>query len=246
METLSRNRAWTLLAVVAMLAAACGGGDDASGDGGTGVAGGQVVIDQETLDRAREGSEAEELSADALEDGSAAAPDEGADETSEDDDGIEVAEAEEDELDGLLNSLTLFNQCLEDAGFELEGFPGDDSGTALEDFDQAYLQALGACNTESGIADAAASFGESQANLSPEEIAATNFGLPVFRDCMVALGWEVEELVPDERGALGFGESGAGLTPPGDGGLDDFNTEDISDCRLEAEQFTEENFDPEA
>lgn len=248
----TRMRAVAWVALITLIASACGGGDDTASSEGSGtIAGDQVVIDPEDLAAAREkleneAEEAELASAadsglaesDAAED---AADDETGTEPAEDE--IEVAEAEEDELDGLLNSLNVFTSCLDESGYSLDGFPGDGSGRTAEDFDPAYLQALGACAAESGIQDAQASFADAQANLTPEEIEANNFGLPVFKECMEDLGWIVEDLVPNERGQLGFGETGFGLQPPGGGGIDDFNTDDINTCRLEAEQYVAENFE---
>jgi hypothetical protein len=144
---------------------------------------------------------------------------------------IEVAEAEQDELDGLLNSLTVFNGCLSDAGFEFEGAPGV-AGATTDQFEATYLQALGACATSSNILDSFNAFSEAQDNRTPEEIEQFNLGLLAFRDCVIGLGWEVGELIPDERGALTFNNA---LVLPA--GSDGFGTDDVSSCRLEAEQF---------
>ena len=115
---------------------------------------------------------------------------------------------------------------------------------AAADFDQAYLQALGACAAESDIVASLEAFGEAQANLTPEEIAQTNFGLPVFKECLEDLGWTVGDLVPDERGALGFdGGVGGGLQPPD--GTDDLDFDDVGQCRQEAETHVAENYRPE-
>lgn len=246
--TKRRMTAAVVLAVLTL--GACGGGDGDEGTSAT-IEGDQVVVDPDAVAAARDelenDDEAEPLSADDVEtDDGSSRTDDAAGEGGEDDDGIEVAEAEEDELDGLLNSLTLFNQCLADEGYEFIGAPGFGGGTA-EEFEPDYLAALGACATESDILAASEGFADAQANLTPEEIELNNLGLPVFRDCMIGLGWEVGELVPDERGALGFDTSdgSVGLTPPGGGGLADFSADDIETCRREAEQFVSENADVE-
>lgn len=254
MVGVTRGKTLVAMLIAALVLGACGGGD---GDGGSTatIEGDQVVVDPDAVAAAREqienDDEAEPLRADEVEDsadsgeGGSGAGGSGAGATAEDeaDDGIEVAEAEEDEIDGLLNSLTLFNQCLADEGYEFIGAPG--FGGTTEEFEPDYLAALGACATESDILAASEGFADAQANLSPEEIELNNLGLPVFRDCMIRLGWEVGELVPDERGALGFDTSdgGFGLTPPGGGGLADFSADDIDECRREAEQFVADNAD---
>lgn len=225
-----------------LLAGACSGG---SGDDGDGAEISQEAIDaalgEDDADIERVGSdgddEAEPAAADTSGEEGETVDDAGAD------DELEVTEVEEDPLDNLMNSLNQFNACLDERGYELDGFPGDGSGRELEDFDSEYLAALGACNTESGIADAATDFGAAQSNRTPEEIAQTNFGLPIFKDCLEDLGWTVGELTPGADGALGFGATGTELTPPGGGDFGDFNTDDINACRREAEDYTEANFD---
>lgn len=227
-----------IVGIVVALSGACGSGDGGD-DTAAGVQGAQVVIDPEAVadarDRLDESDQPDELTIDEAD------PDTlgGTGDATDDDDAIAVAEAEEDELDGLLNALTQFNTCLADEGFEFIGAPGfGDGGPA--DFDDAYLAALGACAAESNILAASEGFASAQSELTPEEIERNNLGLPVFRDCMIGLGWEVGELVPDERGALTFaGDDGGGfgLTPPGGGGIGDFDAGDIDQCRTEAEQF---------
>ena len=244
-----RARGWIALAtIVTVVAAACGGGDS---DGGTSqgtIQGDTVVVDEEQLAAARAELEAEEEGeepeiASAAETDVDALADDGESGEAGEEDGIEVAEADEDELDGLLNAVTLFNQCLDDEGYEFMGAPGQD-GASPDDFEQGYLQALGACAAESNIVASLQAFGEAQANLTPEEIAENNFGLPTFKACMEGLGWTVGELVPDERGALGFGGGpGAGLTPPD--GQTALDLDDVNTCRLETEAFVAENYVPE-
>lgn len=244
-----RTQTIRLTVVIALLTTACSSGDD---DGGTEIRiDDQIVVDPEAVAAARDQIEND----DDVE--AATAPVETeppvrTDDSDDDDDAddqtadeapettIAVAEADEDELDSLLNALTVFNGCLADDGFEFMGAPGIDGATA-EQFEQPYLQSLGRCAAVSNIAQSIQSFSESQANLTPEEIEQTNFGLPVFRECLIGLGWTVGELTPDERGALGFDGQ---LQPPD--GADGFATEDISDCRLEAEQYVADNFDPDA
>jgi len=234
------RRVIAVLTPMVLVIGACGGGDSGSAvaeiDSG-------VVIDPEQVAAARERIESD----DELQAATAApATDVGAQDdtptpTSQPaDTTLPVAEADEDELDSLLNALTVFNQCLDADGFEFIGAPGIAEGTA-DQFDEPYLQSLGKCATASNVLDALQGYGSAMENRTPEEIAAFNFGLPVFRDCMIALGWTVGELVPDEKGALGFGTE---LTPPP--GSDGFGTDDVSSCRLEAEQYVADNYDPEA
>lgn len=260
------RRITTLIATVTVLivVSSCGGGGSAeSGQENTtteavdtGVQGGQKVVSdaviakaEEKRDTTQEGdsetqeddSKAVTLSADDVE------PEElneaPSDNVEEDD--IEVSEAEEDPLDGLLNAVSIFQSCLDDEGVEFIGAPGqpgpDGETVDVSEFDQEYLMALQKCATESNILESFTSFSEAQANLTPEDIAQLNFGIPTFKECMERLGWEVDDLVPDERGQLGFGTTGTGLTPPeGTEGL--LNTDDINECRQESQQYVEENY----
>ncbi|MEM7287113.1 MAG: hypothetical protein AAF480_12235 [Actinomycetota bacterium] len=241
-------RRWiSIAAALAIVATACGGGGDSDGGSSQGtIQGDTVVVDEDQLAAARAELEAEqegdepEIASAAETDLEELSDDGGSGDEGDGEDEIAVAEAEEDELDGLLNAVTIFNQCLDDEGYEFVGAPGQD-GVNPDDFEQGYLQALGACAAESNIVESLQAFGEAQANLTPEEIAENNFGLPVFKECMEDLGWTVGELIPDERGALTFGgDGGAGLTPPD--GQEALDLDDVNTCRLEAENYVAENY----
>ncbi len=157
---------------------------------------------------------------------------------------IDVATAEEDPLEGILNALSVFTTCIEEEGFEFVGVPGqpgpDGEILSPEDIEPGYIEALQKCATESNILESFQSYSDAQANLTTEQIAEINFGLPVFQECMERLGWEVEEPVPNERGLLEFGQNGTGLTPPE--GTDNLDPEDIGACRSEAQTYTTENY----
>ena len=157
---------------------------------------------------------------------------------------IDVATAEEDPLEGLLNGLSIFNTCMDDEGFEFIGVPGQPGpdGETLDpdQIEPGYIEALQKCATQSNILDSLQTYSDAQANLTTEQIAQTNFGIPVFKECMERLGWEVEELAPDARGLLQFGQNGTGLTPPE--GTEQLDPEDIFTCRSEAQTYTSDNY----
>jgi len=236
------NRILAAVIVATMTLAACGG----SGDDGTtqqAQINDQIVIDPDLVAEARESIDnADQVEQASTGDTDRAIDDEPASDepTSTTEPEIEVAEAEEDELDGVLNSLTMFNNCLADDGYEFIGAPGIGDATA-DEFEEPYLASLGKCATSSDILNSFDAYSSAQENRTPEEVAQTNYGLPIFRDCMIALGWDVGELVPDEKGALGFGGV---LNPPDD--ADGFATEDVSDCRLEAEQYVADNYESDS
>ena len=242
------------LGAISLLLPACGGGSSDGGEEGTvvGVQGGTQVVASDAIAEAQEqresnqdeDSEAQTLS---VEDVEVEELNEAPAQEDEEED-IEVSESEEDPLDGLLNAVATFQGCLEDDGFEFIGAPGqpgpDGETVDPSEFTPEYLGALQKCATESNIIESFQAFGEAQANLTPEQITALNFGLPTFGECLERLGWEVGELVPDERGALSFGTNGTGLTPP-EGTDELFPIDDINSCRQEATAYTEANYVPE-
>ena len=265
------------IAVSSLILTACGGGGSSGGEEGTvvGVQGGTQVVADDVIAEAQEQREsnqdggtqvvAADVIAEAQEQRESNQDEESGPQTlSTDDveveelneapaeeeveDGIEVSEAEEDPLDGLLNAVATFQGCLEDDGFEFIGAPGqpgpDGETVDPSEFTPEYLGALQKCATESNILENFQNFNEAQENLTPEQITALNFGLPTFGECLERLGWEVGELVPDERGALSFGANGTGLTPP-EGTDDLFPIDDINACRQEATAYTEANYVPE-
>ena len=235
----------TVVFVLSSLACGGGGSDEESGNAVV-IESAQVVINTEAVEpaEAQEENSNEEAETLSVEDVEVEELNTESEETTEED-GIDVATAEEDPLDGLLNAVSQFQGCLDDDGVEFIGAPGQPGpdGEAVDPsaFTPEYLQSLQKCATQSNILESFQAFGEAQANLTPEEIAQLNFGIPVFGECLERLGWEVGEIVPDERGALGFGSNGSGLTPPDDSdGI--FPTDDINTCRQESTTYVQENY----
>ncbi|MEG3585680.1 MAG: hypothetical protein VX353_00130 [Actinomycetota bacterium] len=244
---MNRFKLCFLTVVFVLSSLACGGGssDEESGNAVV-IESAQVVINTEAVEpaEAQEENSNEEAETLSVEDVEVEELNTESEETTEED-GIDVATAEEDPLDGLLNAVSQFQGCLDDDGVEFIGAPGQPGpdGEAVDPsaFTPEYLQSLQKCATQSNILESFQAFGEAQANLTPEEIAQLNFGIPVFGECLERLGWEVGEIVPDERGALGFGSNGSGLTPPDDSdGI--FPTDDINTCRQESTTYVQENY----
>lgn len=236
-----------LLLLTSLIAISCSSSDNSESSNVIIGQGGQVVIDTDAV-KAAEDKQVDESS------GTETLSVEDVDveelntetEAVEEDEGIDVATAEEDPLDNLLNTVAQFQGCLEDDGFEFIGAPGqpgpDGETVDPSSFTPDYIAALQKCATATNILDAFTSFSEAQENLTSEEIAQNNFGLPVFGECLERLGWEVGEITPDERGQLGFGINGQGLTPPDDSeGI--FPAGDINTCRQETETYVLENYE---
>jgi len=243
---MNRFKLCFLTVVVVLSSLACGGGSSGDESGNAVVIeSAKVVINTEAVEQAEtQESSGEEAATLSVEDVEVEELNTESEEVVEEE-GIDVATAEEDPLDGLLNAVAKFQGCLDDDGVEFIGAPGqpgpDGEVADPSAFTSEYLQSLQKCATQSNILESFASFGEAQANLTPEDIAQLNFGIPVFGECLERLGWEVGEIVPDERGALGFGANGSGLTPPENSdGI--FPTEDINNCRQESTAYVEENY----
>ncbi|MEC8334954.1 MAG: hypothetical protein VXZ66_05825, partial [Actinomycetota bacterium] len=196
-----------LILLISLIAISCGGSENPESANVIIGQGGQVVIDTDAVKaaedkQANENSGTETLS---VEDVDVEELNTEAEAVEEEDD-IDVATAEEDPLDNLLNTVAQFQGCLEDDGFEFIGAPGqpgpDGETVDPSSFTPDYIAALQRCATATNIIDAFTSFSEAQENLTPEEIAQNNFGIPVFGECLERLGWEVGEITPDERGQL--------------------------------------------
>ena len=243
---MNRFKLCFLTVVVVLSSLACGGGSSGDESGNAVVIeSAKVVINTEAVEQAEtQESSGEETATLSVEDVEVEELNTESEEVVEEE-GIDVATAEEDPLDGLLNAVAKFQGCLDDDGVEFIGAPGqpgpDGEVADPSAFTSEYLQSLQKCATQSNILESFTAFGEAQANLTPEDIAQLNFGIPVFGECLERLGWEVGEIVPDERGALGFGANGSGLTPPENSdGI--FPTEDINTCRQESTTYVEENY----
>ena len=183
----------SLLMLLAFVCISCGGDSDSS-SGATieGVQGGQQVVSQEIIEAAQaqrdtEGETVEEI---AEEVGVLSVEEVEVEELiteieEEVEEEIDVATAEEDPLEGILNALSVFTTCIEEEGFEFVGVPGQPGpdGQVLnpEDIEPGYIEALQKCATESNILESFQTYSDAQAN---------------------------------ERGLLEFGQNGTGLSPP--------------------------------
>ena len=203
-----------------LLCISCSGGNSGNGSSEetiAGVQGGQQVVSQDIIDaaQAQRDNTSETIEEIAEEVGVLSVEEVEVEELvteieeEEVEEEIDVATAEEDPLEGLLNGLSIFNTCMDDEGFEFIGVPGQPGpdGETLDpdQIEPGYIEALQKCATQSNILDSLQTYSDAQANLTTEQIAQTNFGIPVFKECMERLGWEVEELAPDARGLLQFG-----------------------------------------
>tara|TARA_B100000929_G_scaffold50612_1_gene36896 strand:- start:1200 stop:2036 length:837 start_codon:yes stop_codon:yes gene_type:complete len=139
---------------------------------------------------------------------------------------VPLAEEEVNPGVKLLGALDEFNACLASEGHEWIGLPDPEQGPEAPMNQPAYLQALGLCNSRTGISDAFQDFQASRSGLTPDAIREENEGFLDLVDCLRGLGWQISDLRPDADGFLQPGDEFAG--PDGD-----FVTDDIRDCASE-------------
>lgn len=215
----------SFLACLALVGAACGGGDSSSDTAAPAFVeqGGQAIDTSEfvTTTTTSAGGSGGASESDGEDAGEAEPTDaEGAGGTT-----LPQNELSQDEaVDDMFTAMRTFNSCLEDEG---QPFIGFDANAPASDPRQspAYLEALGKCAAVSQIQDAVAAIDLGSEGKTPEEIEQQNRGLVGFVDCLKGRGWDPAPLEADENGGLLVGDLGA---PEGESILD---SDDLDDCR---------------
>lgn len=226
----SRARIAAIAASVALIAAACGGGSDATTDEADSVDD-FVIQGDETLD-----PDATTTTTEAPAEGGG-----GASETDDgDDDGATFdattdtipTDGEEDEfgVGGLFAALGSFTSCLEVEGYAFIGRPNPELEATDPVNDSGYGEALGTCAATSNIGQAFSDFQSASDNLSTGQIETRNRTLVFWVDCMEGRGWEVGEPSTDTNGL----QQPNNLTPPE--GESIFGSDDLAECSVVAQQ----------
>ncbi len=137
---------------------------------------------------------------------------------------------EEDPGEAFQSTRQAFSDCLSAEGFTFRGPPGEESDEDDPVNQSGYIEAVERCNAESGIADAVEEFRASREERSPEQVRENNEQLLAVVACLREKGWEVDEPVPDETGALSprtlFRDA-----------AEDVDGADIRECASEANLF---------
>lgn len=140
--------------------------------------------------------------------------------------------SEDDPQTAFFKAANVFQQCLDDEGFQFIGIP--DSGNPNSPTnDPDYLSALGTCASKSNIIQALENVQAAEDAMTPAEIEESNEQYLEWRDCMIGRGWGIPEPQPDERGRLfsfGGAASGGGPQfepPPGESVT---NSDDVTEC----------------
>ena len=117
-----------------------------------------------------------------------------------------------------------FNSCLAAEGYDrFLGFPDSEGDSNAPENQTGYREALELCNTRSGVGALRQGFAESRVERTPEQIEQVNKSMLEALDCLRAKGWDVEDPLPDEIGALNL----RGLFQNPDGELD---VEQVREC----------------
>lgn len=147
--------------------------------------------------------------------------------------------AKEDPSSAFFTATGKFSQCLKDNGVKFIGAP-DASNPSSPSNDPNYLKTLTTCAAQSNIVQAMKDNQAAQAAQTPEQIQKSNEGFLIWRDCMIAKGWDIAKPVPDKEGRLfnvgGSGGSGLQIKPPP--GKDILTSTDTGDCASEAQKKT--------
>ena len=132
--------------------------------------------------------------------------------------------AEKSSREQLNEARTEFNSCLSTEGYDrFLGFPDSEGGSSAPENQAGYRDALELCYARSGVGELREGFAESRAERTPEQIKQVNESMLEALDCLRAKGWDVEDPLPDETGALNL----RGLFQNPDGELD---MEQVREC----------------
>ncbi len=132
--------------------------------------------------------------------------------------------AEKSPREQLNEARAEFNSCLSAEGYDrFFGFPDSEGDSNAPENQTAYRDALELCNTRSGVGALREGFAESRAERTPGQIEQVNESMLQALDCLRAKGWDVEDPLPDETGALNL----RGLFQNPDGELD---MEQVREC----------------
>lgn len=140
--------------------------------------------------------------------------------------------SEDDPQTAFFQAASVFQQCLDDEGFEFMGLPDSNNPNSPAN-DPDYLASLGTCAAKSNIVQALENVQKAEDAMTPAEIEESNEQYIEWRECMIGKGWGIPEPTPDERGRL-FSISGSAQgggpqfeAPAGESILD---SDDFSDC----------------
>lgn len=256
-QSVARRALVPILAMIALLAASCGGGSTAESsstdvnivDAGTinvELPDEIVAVEEEptaVVDTAA-GSESASGEADETEAAGAATDDVApaaediAPEPTEDPDAIPL-EQEEAGISDLLDSFEAFSNCLDDANYPEDLIPnGPDDQETFAKLSQDQIDTLVGCAASSQILQTLEDVQAAGVDRTAEEIEADNEATLAFVDCARGIGWQVSDPVPDQDGSLQLGGGpGAGLTPPPG---EDFTSPGFRECVLESERISDE------
>lgn len=188
MEHRQRSRIVSTAALVALvlLLAACGSNSDSAPDVNVQSADQVQIVDAD---------EAEDLLKQGEERATTSTTDPADTQTT-----LDVSEAGRSFQTRLGTALTVFSRCLGESGYTYVGLPGQSEDPVAAE--PEYLNALIACNNESGIANVLQEQGARQQDLTADQKKSINESGRLVFDCLADRGWDLGELEPNENGIL--------------------------------------------
>lgn len=219
MRRIMKKRSITLFVAVALVAGACGGGDDgdAADDRVTDFVeqdSGNLDLDEVTT--TTEGGDSG---------GAGASEGDGSPTFDETSDTVPTGdEGDEFGVGGLFGALSTFSSCLEVEGYQFIGPPDPDGEPTDPVNDPGYGEALGRCAATSNIQQAFRDFQNASENLTTEQIETRNRTLVFWIDCMEGRGWVIGEPSVDANGL----QQPTDLTPPD--GESIMGSDDLEEC----------------
>jgi len=99
--------------------------------------------------------------------------------------------------------MEIFNSCMQNKGYEtFRGRPDPNGDPADPQNQSGYIEALQICDTQSGMSSLQNEFAESRTERTPEQIKEQNITILETLECLRSKGWNFEDPLPDENGAL--------------------------------------------
>ena len=226
-----RRSAVALVAALALVATACGGGSESETED---ASSGFVIQGEQTLDTDEVTTTTESTDADG---GGGAGEGDGSPvfDTTED----TIPDGEDDDTAqgaGIFEAMNIFSSCLEVEGYQFIGAPNPEDDSSPTN-DPAYLDALGTCAAASNIQQAFQDFQNASGNLTTEQIETRNRTLVFWVDCMEGRGWQIGEPSVDAKGL----QTPTDLTPPD--GEDLLGSDDLEECSGSAGREYEESIE---
>ena len=144
--------------------------------------------------------------------------------------------AQQDPTTKFFGSLSTFQSCLAGLHVKFIGVPSAANPNSPAN-NPDYIKALSTCAAKSNIVQALKDEQTAQDNLTPAQVQLQNKAYLLWRTCMIGRGWGIPQPKPDSKGLLfsiGSATSASAFTPPP--GQDLLSSSDLQGCAAEAQR----------